>query len=186
MLCVFWVRLQIELEAARRGTTQIFHRVFFPDGLQRVVEIGSCSRVRDLCAKIASLVQLKSPIGFSLFIKIGEKGFFIQMRSYIYLNFGYKLYIYIYIPTILQFTRIAVVSLPDTEFFFDFVSQMVEWARKSAPRKDGFIVATSPVFAYRIHFMRKLWIDVLPGAEPNIDLIFHYHQVMYCTIQTDK
>ena len=62
--------------------------------------------------------------------------------------------------------------MPENEFFFDFIHQLTDWVRLNRPAKDPI----TPLFAYQIYFMRKLWINVIPGDDINADLIFHYHQ----------
>uniref|UniRef100_A0A7E4VCT7 Myosin motor domain-containing protein n=1 Tax=Panagrellus redivivus TaxID=6233 RepID=A0A7E4VCT7_PANRE len=65
-----------------------------------------------------------------------------------------------------------VISMPENEFFFDFIHQLTDWVSQNRPGKDGL----PPNFEYQIFFMRKLWINVTPGDDINADLIFHYHQ----------
>jgi hypothetical protein len=139
---------QVEVEAIQHKTTQIFHKVYFPDDTDEAIEVDSSTRARDFCLKIATRLGLKSVEGFSLFVKIADK----------------------------------VISVPENDFFFDFVRQLTEWMRKARPKGDGDKAAAA--FTYQVFFMKKLWTNTAPGKDRNADLIFHYHQVnTYCTIQ---
>ncbi|KAK0401978.1 hypothetical protein QR680_016074 [Steinernema hermaphroditum] len=65
-----------------------------------------------------------------------------------------------------------VISVPENEFFFDFVRQLSDWVRTNRPQREGQVA----VFTYQVFFMRKLWLTVNPGEDRNADVIFHYHQ----------
>ncbi|XP_059488702.1 myosin-VIIa-like isoform X2 [Neocloeon triangulifer] len=128
----------VEVEAIQHKTTQIFHKVYFPDDTDEAFEVDSSTRARDLCGSIAKRLNLVSADGFSLFVKIADK----------------------------------VISVPDTDFFFDFVRYLTDWMKRTRPTRDG----VAPNFLYQIIFMRKLWTNVFPGKDKNADQIFHYHQ----------
>lgn len=68
---------------------------------------------------------------------------------------------------------IAVISVPDGDFFFDFVRHLTDWIRKARPMTDG----VTPQFTYQVFFMKKLWTKTVPGKDLNADTIFHFHQV---------
>ena len=72
------------------------------------------------------------------------------------------------------FVKIAdkVISVPDNDFFFDFIRSLTDWIKKARPTRDG----TVPNYSYQVFFMRKLWLNVQPGKDKNADVIFHYHQ----------
>ncbi|KAG9433649.1 myosin-VIIa isoform X3 [Apis mellifera carnica] len=72
------------------------------------------------------------------------------------------------------FVKIAdkVISVPEGDFFFDFVRHLTDWIRKARPSRDG----VSPQFTYQVFFMKKLWTNTVPGKDRNADLIFHFHQ----------
>ncbi|XP_004589432.2 unconventional myosin-VIIb [Ochotona princeps] len=129
---------QVEVEAAGQKLSRMYHNVFFPNDTSEMMEVGSSSRVRDVCEAIATKLQFSSWEGCSLFIKITDK----------------------------------VVSLKEADFFFDSLRQMSDWAKKNRPQKEGALV-TIP---YQVYFMRKLWINVVPGKDMNADNILHYHQ----------
>ncbi|KAG5675745.1 hypothetical protein PVAND_005623 [Polypedilum vanderplanki] len=129
---------QVEVEAIQHKTTQIFHKVYFPDDTDEAFEVDSSTRAKDFCQSISQRLNLRSSEGFSLFVKIADK----------------------------------VISVPEGDFFFDFVRHLTDWIKKARPTRDG----TTPQFTYQVFFMKKLWTNTVPGKDRNADLIFHYHQ----------
>ncbi|XP_046852385.1 myosin-VIIa-like [Xenia sp. Carnegie-2017] len=79
------------------------------------------------------------------------------------------------------FVQIAdkVISVPEGDFFFDFISHLMKWLKKtidaSGTIKD-FKVDANPSIRYQVFFMKKLWTNTIPGKDPAADCIFHYHQ----------
>ncbi|XP_065841115.1 myosin-VIIa-like [Oscarella lobularis] len=65
-----------------------------------------------------------------------------------------------------------VISVPEGDFFFDFVRHLTEWIKKSRPPKEGVY----PNLTYQVFFMKKLWSTTVVGQDPNADCIFHFHQ----------
>ncbi|VIO88002.1 Uncharacterized protein BM_BM5723 [Brugia malayi] len=124
----------VEVEAVRQRTVQIFHKAFFPDNSDEIIEVDSTTKARDFCHRIATRLGLNSVDGFALFVKVNSK----------------------------------VISVPDDEFFFDFLRQLFEWLRP----KNGTVFQ----FSYQLFFMKKLWINTVPGEDRIADLIFHYPQ----------
>ncbi|XP_036176595.1 unconventional myosin-VIIb [Myotis myotis] len=64
---------QVEVEAAEQNVSRICHKVFLPNHTSQMLEVGAHTRVRDVCAGVASKLQLASWEGCSLFIKIADK-----------------------------------------------------------------------------------------------------------------
>ncbi|XP_014678165.1 PREDICTED: myosin-VIIa-like [Priapulus caudatus] len=129
---------QVEVEAIQHKTTQIFHKVYFPDDTDEAFEVDSSTRAKDFCNNIASRLGLKSAEGFSLFVKIADK----------------------------------VISVPEGDFFFDFVRHLTDWIKKARPTRDN----VTPQFTYQVFFMKKLWTNTVPGKDKMADIIFHFHQ----------
>ncbi|XP_030055926.1 unconventional myosin-VIIa isoform X1 [Microcaecilia unicolor] len=128
----------VEVEAIQHKTTQIFHKVYFPDDTDEAFEVESSTKAKDFCQDIAKRLLLKSPDGFSLFVKISDK----------------------------------VISVPEGDFFFDFVRHLTDWIKKARPPKDGIV----PSLTYQVFFMKKLWTTTVPGKDSMADSIFHYYQ----------
>ncbi|XP_051536832.1 unconventional myosin-VIIa-like [Myxocyprinus asiaticus] len=128
----------VEVEAIQHKTTQIFHKVYFPDDTDEAFEVESSTKAKDFCLNIAGRMLLQSSEGFSLFVKISDK----------------------------------VISVPEGDFFFDFVRHLTDWIKKARVAKDG----TVPSLVYQVFFMKKLWTNTVPGKDPMADSIFHYYQ----------
>uniref|UniRef100_A0A672S5X6 Myosin VIIA n=1 Tax=Sinocyclocheilus grahami TaxID=75366 RepID=A0A672S5X6_SINGR len=128
----------VEMEAIQHKTTQIFHKVYFPDDTDEAFEVESSTKAKDFCLNIAGKMMLQSSEGFSLFVKISDK----------------------------------VISVPEGDFFFDFVRHLTDWIKKARAVKDG----TVPSLTYQVFFMKKLWTSTVPGKDPMADSIFHYFQ----------
>uniref|UniRef100_A0A8C1WV52 Myosin VIIAb n=1 Tax=Cyprinus carpio TaxID=7962 RepID=A0A8C1WV52_CYPCA len=126
----------VEVEAIQHKTTQIFHKVYFPDDTDEVIE--SSTKAKDFCLNITGRMMLQSSEGFSLFVKISDK----------------------------------VISVPEGDFFFDFVRHLTDWIKKARAVKDGIV----PSLTYQVFFMKKLWTNTIPGKDPMADSIFHYFQ----------
>jgi len=73
------------------------------------------------------------------------------------------------------FVKIAdkVISVPEGDFFFDFVRHLTEWLKKT---KAGTKEVANPNLTYQVFFMRKLWSNTVVGKDTVADCIFHYHQ----------
>jgi len=108
---------QVEVEAIQHKTTQIFHKVYFPDDTDEAFEVDSSTRAKDFCQNISQRLNLRSAEGFSLFVKIADK----------------------------------VISVPEGDFFFDFVRHLTDWIKKARPTRDG----SAPQFTYQVFFMKK-------------------------------
>ncbi|NXP60301.1 MYO7A protein, partial [Chloropsis cyanopogon] len=128
----------VEVEAIQHKTTQIFHKVYFPDDTDEAFEVESSTKAKDFCQNISNRLLLKSSEGFSLFVKISDK----------------------------------VISVPEGDFFFDFVRHLTDWIKKARPAKDGIV----PSLTYQVFFMKKLWTSTTPGKDSMADSIFHYYQ----------
>ena len=123
------------MEAIQHKTTQIFHKVYFPDDTDEAFEVDSSTRAKGDYFKLkfnefrkknsvnlnkyifnlflfhrfllqyCAKVSLRSAEGFSLFVKIADK----------------------------------VISVPEGDFFFDFVRHLTDWIKKARPTRDGKI-----------------------------------------------
>ncbi|XP_042850117.1 unconventional myosin-VIIb isoform X3 [Panthera tigris] len=63
----------VEVEAVEQNITRICHKICFPNDTSEMLEVGTYTRVRDVCQSVATRLQLASWEGCSLFIKISDK-----------------------------------------------------------------------------------------------------------------
>uniref|UniRef100_A0A8C0JQX8 Myosin VIIB n=1 Tax=Canis lupus dingo TaxID=286419 RepID=A0A8C0JQX8_CANLU len=63
----------VEVEAIEQNISRICHKIYFPNDTSEMLEVGTYTRVRDVCQGIATRLQLSSWEGCSLFIKIADK-----------------------------------------------------------------------------------------------------------------
>ncbi|KAJ8726175.1 hypothetical protein PYW07_000873 [Mythimna separata] len=66
-----------------------------------------------------------------------------------------------------------VFSVPDNYYFFDFIHELVEWMKQTRPIRGG---GSQMQMNYQIFFMKKLWINTVPGKDKNADQIFYFPQ----------
>ena len=69
---------------------------------------------------IAEQLRLKSSVGFSLFVKISDKGWFQNCLT-----------------SSLIILVTIVFSVPEEDFFFDSVRHLIEWLKRARQLKDG-------------------------------------------------
>jgi myosin-7 len=72
------------------------------------------------------------------------------------------------------FIKIAdkVFSIPTDYHIFDFICEINEWINVNLPSRSGEKV----VCQYQLFFLRKLWINFVPGKDKMADEIFHFNQ----------
>ncbi|KAK9519887.1 hypothetical protein VZT92_022588 [Zoarces viviparus] len=130
---------QAEVDAIQQNSTQIFHKIHFPNDTEEIFEVATNTRIKNLIQNISKKLDLASADGFSIFVKTHDK----------------------------------VLSLNDTDYFFDSLRQITDWSKKAKRIKDGGGPVNVP---YLVFFMRKLWFNVIPGRDAEADRIFHFPQ----------
>ncbi|XP_026487516.2 myosin-VIIa-like [Vanessa tameamea] len=66
-----------------------------------------------------------------------------------------------------------VFSVPENYYFFDFIHELVEWMKQTRPVRGA---GNQLQMNYQIFFMKKLWINTIPGRDMNADQIFYFPQ----------
>uniref|UniRef100_A0AAR2KCB8 Uncharacterized protein n=1 Tax=Pygocentrus nattereri TaxID=42514 RepID=A0AAR2KCB8_PYGNA len=64
---------QVEVDAIQQNSSQIFHKIHFPNEKTEIFEVTTTTRIRDLCRNIANNLALSSADGYSLFAKTTNK-----------------------------------------------------------------------------------------------------------------
>jgi len=63
-------------------------------------------------------------------------------------------------------------SVPEEQFIFDFIYELVDWMKETIPNRTDQQIQCN----YQLFFMKKLWINTVPGKDANADLIFYFPQ----------
>uniref|UniRef100_A0A3Q1HJF5 Myosin VIIBb n=1 Tax=Anabas testudineus TaxID=64144 RepID=A0A3Q1HJF5_ANATE len=63
----------VEVEAIQQNSTQIFHKVHFPNDSNDIFEVTSTTTIKDLRCSIASQLRLTSADGYGLYLKTPNK-----------------------------------------------------------------------------------------------------------------
>jgi myosin VIIa len=66
-----------------------------------------------------------------------------------------------------------VISIPENYFIFDFIYDLLQWAKSDMPTRTN----DQPIqLHYQLFFMRKLWINYVPGRDAIADENFYFYQ----------
>ncbi|XP_063078539.1 unconventional myosin-VIIb [Engraulis encrasicolus] len=75
---------QVEVDAIQQNSTQIYHKVHFPNDTTELYEVTHTTKNSDLCRQIASGLRLASSDGYSLFIKTTTKMVSLEDQEYFF------------------------------------------------------------------------------------------------------
>ncbi|XP_053186633.1 unconventional myosin-VIIb-like [Scomber japonicus] len=62
-----------EVDAIQQNSTQIFHKIHFPNDTNDILEVTSTTTINDLCRDIATHLNLNSTDGYGLYLKTPNK-----------------------------------------------------------------------------------------------------------------
>ncbi|XP_068165927.1 unconventional myosin-VIIb-like [Antennarius striatus] len=75
---------QVEVDAIQQNSTQIFHKVHFPNDTDEIFEVTSTTTIRDLCSSICLHLQLSSADGYGLYLKTPSKVCSLEEQQYFF------------------------------------------------------------------------------------------------------
>lgn len=66
-----------------------------------------------------------------------------------------------------------VISVPENCFIFDFIYDLLQWVKSNMPSRNN----DQPVqLHYQLFFMKKLWVNYVPGRDSIADEFFYFYQ----------
>ncbi|XP_061746210.1 unconventional myosin-VIIb-like isoform X2 [Nerophis ophidion] len=79
----------VEVDAIQQNSRHIFHKIYFPNDTNDLIEVKSTTTIQDLCISIATQLKVSSPEGYGLYLKTSqgvlslheEKYFFDSLRE---------------------------------------------------------------------------------------------------------
>ncbi|XP_010900118.4 unconventional myosin-VIIb [Esox lucius] len=137
---------QVEVDAIQQNSSQIFHKIHFPNDVTEIFEVSSTTRIRDLVRNIAYKLILNSADGYGLSMKTPDKVVSLNDQDYFF------------------------DSLRQT------TNQPKKAKRVREAKKSNKTDGTPVTMPYLVIFMRKLWFNVTPGRDLTADLTFHFPQ----------
>ncbi|CAL8309973.1 unnamed protein product [Lota lota] len=75
---------QVEVDAIQQNSTQIFHKIHFPNDTEEVMEVATSTRVRDLVQSLTRNLSLNSADGFSIFVKTPDTVLSLNEADYFF------------------------------------------------------------------------------------------------------
>ncbi|XP_066519124.1 unconventional myosin-VIIb [Hoplias malabaricus] len=75
---------QVEVDAIQQNSTQIFHKIHFPNDTEEIFEVSTNTKVKDLVRSIATKLELISEDGFSIFVKTPDKVLSLNEADYFF------------------------------------------------------------------------------------------------------
>ncbi|XP_074524694.1 unconventional myosin-VIIb [Halichoeres trimaculatus] len=75
---------QVEVDAIQQNSTQIFHKVHFPNDTEAIFEVSTSTRIRDLIQSISKKLGLSTADGFSIFVKTQDKFLSLNDTEYFF------------------------------------------------------------------------------------------------------
>ena len=62
--------------------------------------------------------------------------------------------------------RLQVISVEEGDFFFDFIRYITDWIKREKCAPETYHLVS---FDYQLFFMKKTWVDTIPGKDPDAD-----------------
>uniref|UniRef100_A0A3Q2QHE4 Myosin VIIB n=1 Tax=Fundulus heteroclitus TaxID=8078 RepID=A0A3Q2QHE4_FUNHE len=75
---------QVEVDAIQQNSTQIFHKIYFPNDTDEIFEVATGTRIKDLIQNISKKLKLTSADGFSIFVKTHDKVLSLNDADYFF------------------------------------------------------------------------------------------------------
>ncbi|XP_047442774.1 unconventional myosin-VIIa [Mugil cephalus] len=75
---------EVEVDAIQQNSTQIFHKILFPNDSEERFEVATNTRIRDLIRNITKKLNMASSDGFSIFVKIHDKVISLNEQDYFF------------------------------------------------------------------------------------------------------
>ncbi|KAL4000027.1 myosin heavy chain 1/2/3/4/8/13/7B/15 [Sarotherodon galilaeus] len=74
----------VELDAIQQNSTQIRHKIHFPNDTDEIFEVATNTRIKDLILNISRKLELSSADGFSIFVKTNDKFLSLNETDYFF------------------------------------------------------------------------------------------------------
>lgn len=101
----------------------------FPLLCRQIFEVATNTRIKDLILNVADKLSLASADGFSIFVKTDDKVQLSLGDSILNVSNPLVLNQYLFL--------FQVLSLNDTDYFFDSLRQITDWSKRAKRIKDG-------------------------------------------------